>query len=320
MMRYLGGTWTPDKVAEALQEWHEDWGVDNRWYGVLERKGTLRGDRHCRGHGEHHPRRTGTRTLMVRVARAPEARLCDPRSPASCCASPPTAWEQRGWSPRLTPTTPRPNESSRSSVSSVSASGTTRMPTCPDSTHRSCGNRPEGPDRRGLLERFALRDGEAESESTWQPGFNRRRRVLCAAGRQPFPVWGNCPAAHQQAFKRPGRTRAEHRVRQPGHRPPSADQPSLRYRGAGLWSHRPRRDTRRRRDLFQDQYQPARLGPGHGADDAGPQGRHRGMYRDLKAAGVLGEASDTARRGRSRCATPESLARSPVERGRESGS
>ena len=41
MMRYLGSAWTTNKVAEALQEWHDDWGVDNRWYGVLLRKGTL---------------------------------------------------------------------------------------------------------------------------------------------------------------------------------------------------------------------------------------------------------------------------------------
>ena len=41
MMRYLGGAWTPHKVAEALQEWRGDWGVDNRWYGVLVRKDTL---------------------------------------------------------------------------------------------------------------------------------------------------------------------------------------------------------------------------------------------------------------------------------------
>ncbi len=38
MMHYLGGTWTPNKVAEALQEWREDWGINNRWYGVLLRR------------------------------------------------------------------------------------------------------------------------------------------------------------------------------------------------------------------------------------------------------------------------------------------
>ena len=41
MMRDLGGAWTPNKVAEALQEWREKWGVDNRWYGILLRKDTL---------------------------------------------------------------------------------------------------------------------------------------------------------------------------------------------------------------------------------------------------------------------------------------
>jgi [ribosomal protein S5]-alanine N-acetyltransferase len=41
MMRYLGGTWNLDKVAEALQEWRKNWGVDNRWYGTLLRKDTL---------------------------------------------------------------------------------------------------------------------------------------------------------------------------------------------------------------------------------------------------------------------------------------
>jgi ribosomal-protein-alanine N-acetyltransferase len=41
MMRHLGGTWTADKVADALQEWREGWGVDNCWYGVLMRKDAL---------------------------------------------------------------------------------------------------------------------------------------------------------------------------------------------------------------------------------------------------------------------------------------
>ena len=41
MMRYLGGAWTASKVAEALQEWREDWGVDKRWCGILQRKDTL---------------------------------------------------------------------------------------------------------------------------------------------------------------------------------------------------------------------------------------------------------------------------------------
>jgi [ribosomal protein S5]-alanine N-acetyltransferase len=41
MMRYLGGVWTPGKVAEALQEWRQNWGVANRWYGTLLRKDSL---------------------------------------------------------------------------------------------------------------------------------------------------------------------------------------------------------------------------------------------------------------------------------------
>ncbi len=41
MMYYLGGTWTSNKVAEAFQEWREDWGVNNRWYGILLRKDNL---------------------------------------------------------------------------------------------------------------------------------------------------------------------------------------------------------------------------------------------------------------------------------------
>ena len=39
MMRHLGAPWTPGKVADALREWREGWGVDDRWYGVLIRKG-----------------------------------------------------------------------------------------------------------------------------------------------------------------------------------------------------------------------------------------------------------------------------------------
>lgn len=41
MMRYLGGTWNPEQVAESLQEWRREWGINNRWYGVLLRKDTL---------------------------------------------------------------------------------------------------------------------------------------------------------------------------------------------------------------------------------------------------------------------------------------
>ncbi|MEW5873051.1 MAG: GNAT family N-acetyltransferase [Chloroflexota bacterium] len=40
MMRYLGGAWDADKVADATQEWRDDWGVEHRWYGVLLRKDT----------------------------------------------------------------------------------------------------------------------------------------------------------------------------------------------------------------------------------------------------------------------------------------
>jgi len=129
MMRYLGGAWTPHKVAEALQEWRGDWGVDNRWYGVLVRKDTLQ---------------------AISTAGSP-------RSRTSFCALPLMTWEQRGCSRRLTQTTLRPTESSRSSVSSVSASGATRMTTCPASTHRFFGNRPAGAGVRGLLTPVASR-------------------------------------------------------------------------------------------------------------------------------------------------------------------
>ena len=40
-MHYMGGVWTPDKVAEALEWWHENWGVNNCWYGILLIKDTL---------------------------------------------------------------------------------------------------------------------------------------------------------------------------------------------------------------------------------------------------------------------------------------
>lgn len=38
MMRYLGGTWTPQKVSEALQEWRDMWGRNDCWYGSLVEK------------------------------------------------------------------------------------------------------------------------------------------------------------------------------------------------------------------------------------------------------------------------------------------
>jgi RimJ/RimL family protein N-acetyltransferase len=40
MMRYLGEIWDSDKVAEVIQEWHDDWGVERRWSGVLIKKDT----------------------------------------------------------------------------------------------------------------------------------------------------------------------------------------------------------------------------------------------------------------------------------------
>ena len=40
MMRYLGGPWDAPQLAEALQEWRGDWGVANRWHGMLVRKDT----------------------------------------------------------------------------------------------------------------------------------------------------------------------------------------------------------------------------------------------------------------------------------------
>jgi len=39
MMRYLGGLWTPEQVADAITEWHGDWGVERRWSGTLVSKG-----------------------------------------------------------------------------------------------------------------------------------------------------------------------------------------------------------------------------------------------------------------------------------------
>jgi RimJ/RimL family protein N-acetyltransferase len=37
MMLHLGGVWTVGKVADAVQEWRDDWGVGQRWSGVLVR-------------------------------------------------------------------------------------------------------------------------------------------------------------------------------------------------------------------------------------------------------------------------------------------
>ena len=41
MMHYLGGAWDAKQVAESLQWWRENWGVNNCWYGILLRKDTL---------------------------------------------------------------------------------------------------------------------------------------------------------------------------------------------------------------------------------------------------------------------------------------
>jgi hypothetical protein len=38
MMRYLGGLWTPEQVAGAIEEWCDDWGVNQHWSGVLVKK------------------------------------------------------------------------------------------------------------------------------------------------------------------------------------------------------------------------------------------------------------------------------------------
>ena len=40
IMRYLGGIWGLDQVNETLHEWHNEWGINHYWYGVLVRKDT----------------------------------------------------------------------------------------------------------------------------------------------------------------------------------------------------------------------------------------------------------------------------------------
>lgn len=40
MMHYLGGIWSQDQVSDTLHEWHDEWGIENYWYGVLVRKDT----------------------------------------------------------------------------------------------------------------------------------------------------------------------------------------------------------------------------------------------------------------------------------------
>lgn len=41
MMRYLGGAWDENETADSCQEWHDDWGKNKRWYGILCIKDTL---------------------------------------------------------------------------------------------------------------------------------------------------------------------------------------------------------------------------------------------------------------------------------------
>jgi ribosomal-protein-alanine N-acetyltransferase len=40
MMRYLGEPWTLDQANEAHQEWRDEWGKKNYYYGVIVRKDT----------------------------------------------------------------------------------------------------------------------------------------------------------------------------------------------------------------------------------------------------------------------------------------
>ncbi|NLF49923.1 MAG: GNAT family N-acetyltransferase [Leptolinea sp.] len=35
VMRYLGEAWKPDQVTRVLQMWHDNWGENNHWYGIL---------------------------------------------------------------------------------------------------------------------------------------------------------------------------------------------------------------------------------------------------------------------------------------------
>lgn len=41
MMRYMGSVWDVEKVKEVIQEWHDIWGMDHIWCGVLVKKDTL---------------------------------------------------------------------------------------------------------------------------------------------------------------------------------------------------------------------------------------------------------------------------------------
>ncbi len=62
MMRYLGSPWTPDTVAETLWEWHDEWGVEKRWSGVLLRRDTRTPGRTSSATGEPAPGRAGAAT------------------------------------------------------------------------------------------------------------------------------------------------------------------------------------------------------------------------------------------------------------------
>lgn len=41
IMRYLGAPWTPEYVAEVCAEWRTDWGMEQRWSGVLAKRDAL---------------------------------------------------------------------------------------------------------------------------------------------------------------------------------------------------------------------------------------------------------------------------------------
>lgn len=43
MMRYLGEPWTEDETASTLNEWHDEWGKNNYYYGMIVRKDTSEG-------------------------------------------------------------------------------------------------------------------------------------------------------------------------------------------------------------------------------------------------------------------------------------
>ena len=41
MMRYLGGPWNTEQLSEVIAEWYADWGVEQRWTGILLLKDSL---------------------------------------------------------------------------------------------------------------------------------------------------------------------------------------------------------------------------------------------------------------------------------------